>query len=660
MEEQKPGKPESEVFELQKQHPALRGLLNALGAARKQSCLYGDDHPNAHEAIAALVGSLETFISCFDQATCVFTKKSVIVNQHHFTCSTDSQEMLRRLRARGVMAITFVAEPSIEQVTAFLEFLNAEPREIRRQGGPSAYLRRHGISRIVATESMYGGWDDTDDDESESDQAERDSDLADPAIAAVIGWLCKETESDGLDRLSIAEILSHPDMAAKLIREAVTKLHASRKRQTAGESASTIIHDLKDLAAADAEKWDNAAPEIRKAVSSLPREVRPAAGVFMSDGETSDGPIADYDEVEAAVAGILEQQPTSEAGGLPSPSHFDHLFGARASGLLSSWKKELHPSSVIASCGRTLETLMIWESSANEHGSIARALAWLIPCALDMRDMESATIFAESLTEEASRASVPTWRGANAKEALRSLDTSTLKELVERAMKTGDYHAKGVAAALVEALPVLATSLMDFLGAYDSEPFGESLKRGIVKAGQAASGRLGRCLREGSAAARESALEALINMGAAHAIREIATALGGAHPDLAVKALGMLPQVRIPITFETCVKALSHRSQVVRCAALNALGEFGDTSAAPYLVHVLARRLLWRDDTAERIAAIDALGQLDRGEALPLLIKLANHRPIFSRSRYEGIRAAAEQAAERIYFRQAESAAKAA
>ena len=69
-------------------------------------------------------------------------------------------------------------------------------------------------------------------------------------IAAVIDWLAKQdTEHDTLPpKLPITRILSDPDSAARLIGEAVTKLHASRRDMTQGECVSEAIKDLRSCA----------------------------------------------------------------------------------------------------------------------------------------------------------------------------------------------------------------------------------------------------------------------------------------------------------------------------------------------------------------------------------------------------------------------------
>ena len=359
---------------LQKQPPALRDLLGAINAARRQSSLYGADHPNTLKASGELSGTIDEFLASFERATLVFTRKAVIANDHSYFVSTDSHELFQRLRVRGVMAITCVGSAGPEQVAAFLAFLNTEPNAIRAQGGASSYLRKHAVSKIVATDAVYTSGAEFDDDlhDGSSSRADWDADSMDRAVGAAIDWLSRQDEDteDEPPRLPITDILSRPDQAAKLIREAVTKLHASRRQETPGELASEVVHDLKDLAGADKEKWDNSTPQIRKAISKLPKGIRPEIRGFNEedDPDSETVPIsarrtADIGEVEAKVAGVLSEiQNLTKHENFPTPDAFGSLFGAKADGLLSSWRTELRPGAVMESSGRTLETLMNWRA----------------------------------------------------------------------------------------------------------------------------------------------------------------------------------------------------------------------------------------------------------------------------------------------------------
>lgn len=636
---------------LEKQPRALSNLLSVVNASRRQSSLYGADHPNALRAAAGLSSSIDEFVAESDRTTFVFTRKALIANDRNYASSNDSQELFHRLRARGVMAVTLVGSAGPEQTAAFLGFLNAEPSGIREAGGASAYLRGRMVSRIVVTDAVYVSGSDLPDD-SEDDttsRAEWNSDQMDHAVGAAIEWLSRqEEEGEEAPRLPITDILSRPDKAAKLIREAVTKLHASRREETSGELASEVVHDLKDMASSDREKWDNSTPQIRKAISKLPKDIRPEISGFTEEDEPGDDlgadascGAADIGEVEARVAEMLGDSRGLGGGErFPTPDAFGSLFGAKASGLLSSWRRELQPGLVMESSGKTLETLLIWEDMAAEHERLARALAGLIPRAIAMKDVASARMIAACLIGEMRRDDPLNWRASNVRSALAAVDVKTLKALVERAVAASDVSAQDTAAALVELLPDLALEAVDLLGSSVAQVFSESLRRGILARGPAAIGPLARVLRDGVGASRQMALEVLVDMKGAAAIREIAQAITGAEPEFIIRALKLLPAARLPLVTEICTAQLAHSAPEVRCAALAALGELGDVAAAPMIAQVALKN----DDTAEKLQAISALGKIDCEEARDCLTKLANRRPLLGRSRYESIRAAAERA----------------
>jgi hypothetical protein len=545
------------------QFPALKDLLKGINTARKFVNLYGEDHPTSVQSIQSLTEIVADFTVQAERPTCVFTDDAVIVNDGCYKWSMESRAINERLRARGVMAISFVGASPEEQVRGFLSFLNAEPADIRQAGGPSEYLRRHNVRRIVATEAVYTAGEES----GGPDESRLTADTMDMAIGSVIDWLMKQEEEDELPRLPIIEILSDPDMAAKLIREAVTKLHASRGEATPGELAGEVVHDLKDLAGSDPDRWDKATPQVRKAISKLPDDMRRSNRGFLPDvdgveepslagkGRMVDTSDIEYMVSEAVISGEDCQQDIND---------FASLLGAKANGLMSAWKNELEPVSVVKSSGRTFSMLMAWEGSPMEHGRIAHALAALIPRVLTLGDEQCALMFAGSLVEEVNRDAEPIWRAANARSAIRSIEADALESVVRSAMDSGGYQGKHVAASLVEAVPDAAISLVGLLGTYATEPFNESLKKGIVRCGQQAIGPLNRLLREGTPTAVESALDILVEIGSASAINGVVTSLECANPSFVILVLNALSKAQTPLAVDACVGALSSESQEVR------------------------------------------------------------------------------------------------
>ncbi|MCE5314924.1 MAG: HEAT repeat domain-containing protein [Armatimonadota bacterium] len=643
-----------EIFEQQEQPRALHDMLKAIELARRQISLYGADHPNSGEVIEELAECVREFVASYERATCVFTKSAVIVNEHNFTISRDSIDIFHRIRARGVMAITFVGAPPVDQLREFTAFLNVEPRDIRANGSPSAYLRSKGVSRIALTEAVYTSGEACDDESNES-RLEWNPENEDRAVASAIEWLARQDKDDDDDppKLPITQILSNPDSAAKLIREAVTKLHALKRDNTSGEVAGEVLHDLKSLAGTDSEEWDKATPQIRKAISKLPADMRPSFSgfTFEDDDQTSEtgAPKAEISDIETMVDDLLWDKLNSvPISVLPEPSNFERLFGARAYGPLSIWRNELQPKSVMNSTGTTLITLLRWESSACEHGRIAHALAELALRALEINNLDTALLFAGSLIEDANSDTDIGWRRSNAKSALIGLQSETLVSLIDQALATNSYDARRIAASLIDLCPEIALDLVSLLGTYSSEEFKAAFSRAIIKAGTSAATPLSNLLNCGTPTGKLAALETLVEIGRAWALEEVATVIKGEDSPLAVQALKLLPRVRIPMTSEILVEAIGHHSVEVRCAALEALGEFGDQSTLPQIVRAATHNGLVGDQTPEQLAAIEALGKIGTDEALKHLEKIASHKPLFGRNKFETIRQAAHQAAERI------------
>lgn len=634
----------------QKSPRAVTEVLRSMNAARKMIGLYGEDHPNTINCVEALAETLAEFVSSFGRATCVFTKQGIVVNDCYYSSSSESEEMLRRLRARGVMAITFVGAPSAEQVKAFAAFLNAEPREVRQQGGPSAYLSSRGVSRIITTESVYTAADDGEGNE-DAAVVEIDADDTDRVIGALVDWLCKHDDERGeAPRLPICRILSEPDTAAKLIREAVTKLHASRRRRSAGDLAAKVVHDLEEVASSTAEEWSAVASQVRKAVSRLPRDMREQANIFAPYVDAANrGPkegreAVKTDEVEGMVAELLQGTAGWQSAAGFDFSPIDRLFGAEPAGVLSRWQSEMAPASLVRSTGSSCAALLSWETSAAEHARIADALAALIPSALQLGDAESAVLFAGELAGEARRDAAPDWRSTNARSALQKLEPTFIRSLVEEALGIGTYRAREVADSLLEIVPGLAPSLLDLLGTSPDDAFAQSVRRGVVRMGQAAVPALGQMLRSGSAVSSRVALETLVEMGTDSALKQIAAFLEESDRTLAALGVRMLSRVRTPLSVEICTGFLSHHSPEVRCAAMRALGELSAERAVGYLARIAGRSGLRSPGLEERVAAVQALGRIGSQEALACLRRVVQRRPLLGRRRYEAVRAAARQA----------------
>ncbi len=632
------------------QPSAIVEFFKALGTARRLSSLYGSDHPNTAECLTVLSTAAEQLLEKIDRPTIVFMKEGVVVNDRCYASSNDSLDLFQRLRARGVMGVTIVSSPPNDQLYEFVLFLNIEPREVKKLGGPSEYLRRRRVTRIVVTSAIYSGGD-----EEESDGSTQKDDPAagiDRAIGAVIDWLGKQEDEqpEDAEQLPIFEILSNPDDAAKLIREAVTKLHASRSDSSTQEVAGEVVNNLKSIASSDPKRWDESVPQVRRAISKLPQEIRPSDGAFNQPKQANEKParLVDPNTVEAMVA---------ETGGdnNRARTELSKLFGVRPNGMPAAWKNELRPESLMAAAGLTYSTLLAWENNASEHGRIAEAIASMVTRAVETEDLTSALQFVLTLAVESNCGESMDWRCINARGALDRLSVPVLKQVVEEAAKADDIEKRKAAATLVEELPKVAVAMVGEIAGADPE-FVEALKSGLAKAGNAAIDPLVVLLRKGDPRTRSVALDVLIHIGNMSAAREIGAAIENCEDtSFVTSSLKRLPSLRMPQVTEICIKFLSHKTLGVRLAAIAAIVELKDESALPYLCRIASSSMLGNADNSERIAAIEALGQLGNEEEQRFLERMAHRNPILGRSKYQPVKQAASKAAAHIRERLASS-----
>ena len=637
------------------QPPVLREFLRALNTARRQSSLYGSDHPNMERFITEASQALDNYLDCFGASTFIFAEEAVIVNDNWYDPSNDSRDLCQRLRGRGTLAFTVVDKVPTHHVIEFLAFLNMEPKEIRAHGGPSAYLRKKSVSRIVATEAIYAAGDDADGD---SSQTEEQPATMDRALAAAIKWLTDHDDDAPMPRVKTSELFSDSEMAAKLVREAVTKLHSSRRSRPKGEGTddtTSVVQDLKSLSAQDQTGWDHALPQVRKAIAKLPPEMRPNITGFSAPSE-GDGPSSsdgrqksvDVPRVETLIVKAIY------AGDDPDPdlnlkvSQIDELFDAVPTGLLSSWTGELQPPCVLKRQGETLAALMAWETNSAEHGHMARSLALLIATAFEIGEVETALEFASCLASELRAPGQLPWRATNARYAFQILDDETLTKLVDEAVRHGTPRVMESAVILVDEVPAIAISALHTLQGCRDTTFTDALKRGIAKSSRSAAPALGKLISEGSEWERDTAIDILVSLRTDWATDEIGRAVQRGDDVFAARTIALLPTIGSSMAAQICLDNLKHDSSDVRCAALRALGDIGDESALPDLIRAATAHGWRMRNTLEQVAAIEALGALGSSDAVPCLERLARRVGFFWPTRTRMVREAAQRSLGRI------------
>lgn len=623
--------------EAEEQPQFIKELLSSVVSARRHTSLYGTEHKSSQESFEALKETIAPIVRRLGSCKMVFTKDRLIANDHIYVSTGESTALSERLRTRGAMGISFAGNPSQEEIAGFVNFLNAEPADVRQAGSPGAYLSKANVKNITAIDAIYTGPGMSDQGEQTLSEDEVDAALLDPAVRALIERTCEQSFAGEAVDVPLTSILSSPDATAKLIWESVIKLHSTSSQQV-GELGFQVIHNLKGMSVSNKDVWDVTTLEIRKAISKLPDEVRSTAFGFISTQAAEDQPAEKVVEsAETMEVSVKDME------NLDLDADLDQLFDMKAKGLLSSWQKELQPSSVVRCSGRTLAMLMAWESDPSEHGRLARALALLIPRGLSMLDIESALACAESLLKEASLTDTPAWRAADAKSALQSLDVNTLRTLIEGALAS-ESHLH-VIASLIETIPSLALVLGDFLRSSEHRTINESIKRGMLKSGAEATIILRDLLTDESPAARQAALEVLVQIGTEPAVHEIASAMETADDLFLTNALTILPSIKTYSVSQTCADYVRHKSLEVRIAAFRALGELGDPLALGTLMQAATRHTRKVD---EQIAAIQALGEIRHPNALSCLQGIADRRLTFGRARYDLMRAAALQAINRF------------
>lgn len=621
-------------------------LLRAINLAHQFAWLYGKKHPNAIEKMQELV---DTTISRYDDVpviTYMFAKEAVFVNDIPYQNSADSINMLHKLRMRAVQAITFKPPITCAQVEGLIDFLLEEPLYIIENSDPEKYLQNKGITNITLTALTNVSDDEPDDINSTKDTESLNLRNVDIAVK----WLTGNKNID-LPDISLIDLLADTQSASLLVTQAVDRLCKQSFPCSENQITSEIINDFKKLADGDREKWDSATPQIRRSISNLPLHLRPIISGFMPASSTED---ERYDIVDAENMEIKIAQIFTDSNGNAKPeqelneSDLHPLFRMKTEGMLSSWKTELEPSSILSACGSTYELLLIWCNSREEHMRIADALSTMVVRAMESDDIKTAIFLVEILIKETRQEHINLWRNTNAREALMNIELSTLKQLSESALTNPDYHHKNISAMLVEIVPELALSMIHLLGTFRSEPFDQSLRNGIKLAGDKSLVQLTSLLRDGTVEAKESALDVLIDIGSTLAMGEIASIIEGSDIDLAIEALNKINDKYNSRIENACHMAMTSKEPDLQLAAINAVRRMNDKSAIPYLESIALHGSLKPELINIRIEAIRTLGEIGEEAQVTVLGRIARNQPLIGRKQYEDVSSAAKDAVEQI------------
>jgi hypothetical protein len=361
-----------------------------------------------------------------------------------------------------------------------------------------------------------------------------------------------------------------------------------------------------------------------------------------------------YDVVDAGNMEFKIVQIFTDSDGNTCPeqelneSELDPLFKMTTKGLLSSWKTELEPSSILSACGSTYESLLAWSDSHEEHMRIAGALSTMVVRAVESDDISAAVFLVEILIKESRQEHIESWRNVDTREVLMSTELSILKQLAESALTNSDYHHKNISAMLVEIVPNLALSMIHLIGKYRSEPFDQSLRNGIKLAGDKSLVHLTSLLRDGTFAAKESALDVLFDIGSVLAMGEIASIIEGSDIDLACRALNKVNNKYTSRIEKACQSAMTSKQPDLQLAAIDAARRMNDKSTIPYLEYIAIHGSLKPDLISVRIEAIKTLGEIGESAQVATLEKIVRNQPLIGRKQYKAVCHAAENAIEQI------------
>ncbi|HEY3297197.1 MAG TPA: hypothetical protein VGK34_00965 [Armatimonadota bacterium] len=635
-------------------------FLQRLNAARRQAALYGKEHESTVNLARELLSTIESLLNAFGRATFVFTKEGVILNEGTFSCR-DAREFYHLLRSRGAVAMTLVAVPSAEEVCSFLGFLASEPKAIRGAGGARKFLRELDVRNIVMTDALYTGIEA---DADSNDMLSAKDIGIDAAIAQAIGWLNRKSEDEGDDipTLPIIEILSDPYMAAKLIREAVMRMHSSRPAATSNELAVKALDELQHLAN-DPVAWDKALPQIRHAMSKMPRELRPvAAGLASSRKPAAGAPgllpdVRSAVDVEAILAKDFAGHSTGDGdfNGVSSEelARLEQFFDMQVEGMPTGWSKELNQDSLLRSAADTLSSLLKWSNGGAEHYKIASSLCVLAVRALENGRDELGLYVMQKLLGDADHQDAWPWRRINIKSALRRIDPELVKKFVEESMRSWDHDRAVVAASLVMLLPDVALSMLKKIDTCNDHDLTKAVMRGSIESESGGASALAGKMRTGTPFAREYALELLLSMRTASAINEIAEILNDTDSEFAAIIVGSMHKAG-EFGVGICVDALSHKSQHVRLAAISSLGKARDVSALPYMRKLATMSFFRSGRLPEKLAAIRAVGDIGGDAETEFLNALSARTSLLFRGSSRAVRETALESAAKARGRKAD------
>jgi HD-GYP domain-containing protein (c-di-GMP phosphodiesterase class II) len=140
-------------FATPEKHELARDLVRTLAVADTNGALYPTSHPLVAQSMADLVGAVAALSRVgFDEVTVNIYKRTVFVeNQVFAEESATYVRLVDELLSRGISAVTFSSEMTVEETASFVELL--ADQSITGIEAARDYLDVHHVSSIVVAET---------------------------------------------------------------------------------------------------------------------------------------------------------------------------------------------------------------------------------------------------------------------------------------------------------------------------------------------------------------------------------------------------------------------------------------------------------------------------------------------------------------------------
>lgn len=668
----------------------LVAVFDRLVAARRAVGLYQEDHPIAVAARDEACMALETALRQRGALTLTATEAGLLIDGKAYRQNADTEALAKRLRQRGILAITLKAGIDPTELSVLLALMDLSATRLRSKGGLRHLLRSSGVTHIEGEEIFYA--EETPDKQLDLEPIEPGAkwDSVISGLAQLLSGAGEDLDEETYAKL--LQLLADPGLVVRLLTECLSQAGTQLADSGRAVFVGQMVQKLERLVLARSSgDWEGVKTAVRQGVSKLPPAVRPRIFTFHAN-HLGQGPPSP-DEVVAAPGserfpGMLSElgAALAEARNLPRElanalvglergdqalgligadarmpaSRLAMLLNGMASMKLpptSPWEEMtdmLQSARGQTTLGDTVATLLEILDKENKLDGYSKVATELERKTKELMDRNQRGPALHALAHFARHANegngYPAWQRLRARAALEAIGTGQILQFVGQVIRTAAPEQAETATELLIFLGEAAAPMLTQLMAEPLAPGADTaVAEALVRLGDTAVPELCRTLQTRYTQVGQAVVRVLSRIATPAALKGLGKALSARDMLVRLAAVQALGKTNSPEAAPALLPALTDHNPSIRRAAIAALGDLKSVEAVPELARLALRSLgLFARVAGDQLEAVCSLGKIGGGQAIQALSRTLKRRTLFAAARMDEIRLAAAAALKRI------------